>query len=192
MLVADTTIGLTIEELVQRVEQLLAAMPLVVLLRHAGANENDYQRVARKLAAGIQTTRRLVVHGRPELAAELGVGLHFPARQIRTQGPKGCWTSRAVHDVDELREAELAGAAAVIAGTFYPTPSKPGMQTLGGTGLAAICNQTRLPVYAIGGVVAGTVAEARNAGAYGVAVCRGILLADDPVGVALELNLDEL
>lgn len=191
MLVADTAIGLTIEDLLPRVERLLAALPVMILLRQLGTDEAHYRNVARRLASGLGATGLLLVHGRPELAAELGVGLHLAARDVRTRGSKGSLISRAVHDVDELRQAEQVGAAMFIAGTFHPTPSKPGRPTLGRTGLAALCERTRLPVFAIGGIVPDNVAEAIGAGAYGVAVCRSILLAEDPVAAALELNLDE-
>ena len=182
---------MTIEDLVRRVERVLAALPVIVLLRSVGTDESDYRHVARKLAAGVEPPRRLLVHGRPELAAELGVGLHLPAREIQTRGSVGCLISRAVHDVDELRQAKLAGATMVIAGTFYPTASKPGRQTLGRQGLATLCEQARMPIYAIGGINANNSVEARSAGAYGVAVCRGIMLAEDPIAAALELDLDE-
>ena len=63
----------------------------------------------------------------------------------------------------------------------FCTPTKPELShALGLDGLRAIRAATRLPLVAIGGMNAGTAADAILAGADGVAVVSAICAADDP------------
>jgi thiamine-phosphate diphosphorylase len=87
----------------------------------------------------------------------------------------------SVHDPPAAREAAAAGARWVVAGHVHATPSHPdepgrGLDFLRDVaGAAGPC-----PVIAIGGMTPDRVAEARGAGAHGIAAIRGIWDADDP------------
>jgi thiamine-phosphate diphosphorylase len=78
---------------------------------------------------------------------------------------------RSVHGVDEAEKvAAEGGLDYLIAGTIFPSGSKPGQTTfLGLDGLRAIVGRVKLPVLAIGGVTAETVAAVARTGARGVA-----------------------
>ena len=57
-----------------------------------------------------------------------------------------------------------------IAGTMFPTASKPGVACLGVEGLERLVNAAAgVPVLAIGGVTAATLGDVVRAGASGVA-----------------------
>jgi thiamine-phosphate diphosphorylase len=91
----------------------------------------------------------------------------------------------SVHSVDEARAARADGADYVFAGTIWPTPSHPerpgaGLGLIGG--IAAL----GIPAIAIGGVTPERVMEAREAGAAGVAVLRGVWDAPDPAAAVAE------
>jgi thiamine-phosphate pyrophosphorylase len=86
----------------------------------------------------------------------------------------GAWEiGVSVHAPAEAVAAEQAGAAWVIAGTVFETPSHAGM----GHGLSFVRNVAHgaaLPVIAIGGIRPEAVAAVREAGAAGVAAIRGV------------------
>jgi thiamine-phosphate diphosphorylase len=83
----------------------------------------------------------------------------------------------SVHALADAKDAFAAGADWLLAGATYPTPSHPG-EAPAGIRLVEELATVGLPVVAIGGVTAERVAEARRAGAAGVAAIRGIW--DDP------------
>jgi thiamine-phosphate diphosphorylase len=85
----------------------------------------------------------------------------------------------SVHSVDEARAAKDGGADFVLAGTIWETPSHPG-RSAAGLGLIREIAALGISTIAIGGVTAGRAVEARDAGAAGVAVLRGVWDAPDP------------
>ncbi len=85
----------------------------------------------------------------------------------------GLLSGASVHDAEEARAASAAGAAFLIFGPVWETPSKAGL--LAPRGLEALADVTRigLPVIAIGGIVTLERASATRAhGAHGCAVLR--------------------
>ena len=129
----------------------------------------------------------IVVNGRAEVAEETGCGLHLPAAAPYADPLPALW-GRAVHDEKEARRAVSGGARYLVVGTIFPTPSKPQDPGTGVGLIERIVAVARdVPVFAIGGVDAGRVAEVRSAGAYGVAVRRAILSAREPAAATREL-----
>ena len=117
---------------------------------------------------------RVVVNDRLDVALACGApGVHLrhdslPAAAARTITPPGFLIGRSVHDVAEAVEAGPVDY--LIAGTVFPTPSKPGGSPLIGLdGLAAIVQAVTVPVLAIGGITAGRLDEVAATGAAGVA-----------------------
>jgi thiamine-phosphate pyrophosphorylase len=137
------------------------------------------------LAAGSRT--RVVVNERLDVALAAGAGgVHLPAaslpvRQARSMSPEGFLIGRSVHDVIELDGA--LGADYVIAGTVWPTPSKPdpARRLLGIEGLALLAARAPMPVLAIGGVTRERMKAVAAAGAAGAASI-GMFLDDTAEG----------
>jgi thiamine-phosphate pyrophosphorylase len=86
-------------------------------------------------------------------------------------------------------EARAAGDADYLGvGSIYATHSKGDAgEPIGIAGLRAIAAATALPIAAIGGITARTVADVRNAGAAMAAVISAISGASEPAGAAREL-----
>lgn len=105
-------------------------------------------------------------------------GLHLGARAARAYDRRMIATDRllscACHDAAELAHAERLGADLALVGHVKATPSHVQREPLGWDGLEALTARTALPVYAIGGMVADDVAEARLHGAIGVAGIRSL------------------
>ncbi len=121
----------------------------------------------------------LIVNGTPDLLEGLPeqVGLHLPAGVLRDLSSRPVASDRlltcACHDATEVEQAERVGVDQTFIGPVLPTGTHPGASTLGWGGLAALTACTTLPVYALGGVAAGDLVAARQAGAIGVAGIRG-------------------
>jgi thiazole tautomerase (transcriptional regulator TenI) len=82
----------------------------------------------------------------------------------------------ASEGADDTREPRLAW---LVAGHVFATPSHAGVPERGSSFLGEICAAVPIPVIAIGGVRPANVGELLAAGAYGVAVIRGIWHAVD-------------
>lgn len=73
----------------------------------------------------------------------------------------------SVHSVEEAVEAERMGASYVTAGHIFTTDCKPGLEPRGLEFLQRICENVRIPVYAIGGIHPENMAAIEKAGAAG-------------------------
>lgn len=125
-----------------------------------------------------QHDAEVLLNGDPVLAAELGIGVHLRAAQLRTltQRPVSpdVPVAASCHDADELRLAQDLGCDFAVLGTVNATASHPGIAALGWEGFAALREDVSLPIYAIGGMSPQDVAPARRHGAQGVAAIRGL------------------
>jgi thiamine-phosphate diphosphorylase len=149
-------------DLVQIREPDLTAADLAELVRSAVA-----------LADG--SAARVVVNDRVDVALVSGAGgVHLredsiSADQARRVGPGRWMIGRSIHGPEGVLEAGRVDY--LIAGTIFPTASKPsGQALLGIDGLAAVvARAATTPVFAIGGVSAGALPALVRAGASGVA-----------------------
>lgn len=136
---------------------------------------------------------RLFVNDRLDVArAAEADGVHLPAASFtlddarRLVGPSmliGCST----HAPAETIDAGRAGADYVVLGPIFPTPSKVGYGEPLGLDALTAATATPAPVIAIGGITPERAAQARAAGAYGIAVVRAILAVEDPGAAAAAL-----
>ena len=121
------------------------------------------------------TTTRVVVNDRLDVALAAGAdGVHLradslPPRGARSIAPTGFLIGCSVHRLDEAVHV-APEVDYLIAGTVFPTPSKPEADPLLGVdGLAAIAGAVSVPVLAIGGMSIERIGQIAEAGAAGVA-----------------------
>jgi thiamine-phosphate pyrophosphorylase len=126
-----------------------------------------------EIATGSPT--RVVVNDRLDIAVAGGAGgVHLRAdsivaRAARSIVPTGFVVGRSVHDAAEAA-SEAAGTDYLIAGTVFPTPSKPiGQQLLGTNGLTQVVRAVRVPVLAIGGITIDRADQVAATGSAGLA-----------------------
>jgi thiamine-phosphate pyrophosphorylase len=130
-------------------------------------------------AAIVRATRgsatRVVVNDRLDVALASGAdGVHLRGDSIaphraRALAPAPFLIGSSVHSAAEAR-ACAASADYLIAGTVFPTPSKPGAaRLLSANGLREIVSAVDVPVLAIGGVTIDRIPEVAAAGAAGIA-----------------------
>jgi thiamine-phosphate pyrophosphorylase len=130
---------------------------------------------------------RVVVNDRVDVALACGAhGVHLradsvPASLVRSIVPQGFALGRSVHEGDEA-VAVARDVDYLIAGTVFPTASKPGrIDLLGLNGLASIAAAVRVPVLAIGGITLERAAAVAATGAAGIAALGLFADADRPI-----------
>lgn len=170
-----------------------AAGPSLVLhLRAPRASGRRMYELARALQERLWNADGwLVVNDRVDVARSIPAdGAHVGARGLAVADARRLlWTSdllgASVHSADEARAAKRDGADFVLAGTIWESPSHPGRPGVG-TGLIREVAALGISTIAIGGVTPQRAVEAREAGATGVAVIRGVWDAPDPAAAVDE------
>lgn len=121
---------------------------------------------------------RLLVSGEARLARAVGAGgLHLPEALARC-GPirrrPGWLVTAAAHSPAALARASAAGADAALLSPVFTTASHSGPPPLGPLLFAAWCGASPLPVYALGGIDAGSAKRLMGAKPAGFAAIRGL------------------
>ncbi len=151
--------------------------------------------LARALAAACHARGQLLlVNDRLDVALAAGAdGVHLPSSGVPPRDARRLVGDAAIvgvscHSADDVRRARDGGASYATFGPVYETPSK---RRYGPPpGIAALREAARLglPLVALGGVAPERVAEARAAGAAGVAAIRAWLEAADPAAAVRALG----
>ncbi len=174
----------------------------VVQIRERDLEGRELSAMVSEAVAMTRGTRtRVVVNDHLDVALATGAdGVHLRADSIplaaaRSMVRPGFVVGVSVHTVAEAMAVALQ-ADYVVAGTVWPTVSKPGDRPLIGLrGLAAIVRAAQVPVLAIGGVTIDRVTEVAAAGASGVAGIGLFLLSEgeagDPGGGCLAVPLSD-
>ena len=130
---------------------------------------------------------KLFINHHVDLAFEIAAdGVHLGRQSLKafTAGlpdESNFMIGVSTHSEDEIQQAAELGADFVTFGPVYATPSKAvygppkGLKTL-----AAACQKSPLPVFALGGISLDRVAEVMSAGAHGIALISGIVASPTP------------
>jgi thiamine-phosphate pyrophosphorylase len=131
---------------------------------------------------------RLLLNGRPELAAEAGAsGVHLPSAglptsRVRALFPRPFMIVRSCHSEDEVVEAAGGGADSVTLGPLFDTPSKAGLgPPMGVEAFRTICTRSPIPVIALGGITTSNLGEIAQTGAAGLAAIRMFCSLRNPI-----------
>ncbi len=115
----------------------------------------------------------LLINEDIDLAKALDCPVHLKSGQLMQSDIEtrlsGHPFSGACHRVDDLKRAESLSALFAVLGPVHKTDSHPDAQGIGWPGFTEMRNEVSLPIFALGGLGMGDVAEARRHGAQGVA-----------------------
>ena len=124
--------------------------------------------------------KKCLAHGRIALGvmSELGAdGIHLPldvlrewrAASGRQSGGEGAvqLVGASAHSASELAEAAALGADYATLSPIFATTCKPGAVPLGIAALAAVCQKSPIPIFALGGIGRDKLDACIEAGATG-------------------------
>ncbi|WP_246166787.1 Nudix family hydrolase [Marinobacter salinexigens] len=171
--IADIAEGL--EKLSRSLENVMS--PLLVL-RSPALDSDAYCRLAEEAVALTGDHCGVIVHGAPGIFESVAgaSGLHLPWREaeklMARPVPGGVWLGVSCHNADEIAHAVRLGADYVTLGPVAETATHPGEPGIGWSAFQDIVDSAPVPVYGLGGLGRDQVAEAKVAGAQGVAGIR--------------------
>jgi thiamine-phosphate pyrophosphorylase len=168
-------------DLVETVRACAEAGLRQVVVREHDLDQDTRHRLVTDLAA---IDGLVVVSSRlPDPAA---AGVHLAADQPRpSPGPGTGWFGRSCHTVEEVHRAAGEGAAYVTLSPFAASRSKPGYGPP--VPREDYADGYGIPVLALGGIDPGNAAQARAAGAHGVAVMGAVMGAASPAAMVRRL-----
>jgi 8-oxo-dGTP diphosphatase len=104
-----------------------------------------------------------------------GVSLTSQAlnRSSKRNLPIEMWLAASCHSTDELAHAEKIGCDFVTLAPVQVTQTHPNQAALGWEQFTAICQQVKMPVFAMGGLRATDWPQAQSVGAWGIAGISG-------------------
>ncbi|QHV98195.1 thiamine phosphate synthase [Spirosoma endbachense] len=137
---------------------------------------------------------RLIVNDRTDVALAIDAdGVHvgqddMPYPLVRSLIGPDKIIGLSINNLSELPAAAGKDLDYFGIATIFPTGTKQDTSSLLGLeGLRAICNQTSLPTFAIGGIKASNIQDVIRAGASGVAVVSAICGHPSPYEATREL-----
>ena len=122
---------------------------------------------------------RVLLNGDEADARAWGLdGVHWTSARLAgaTARPDDLLCAASCHTSAELARAGALTLDFAVLGPVRPTPSHPAARAMGLDGFARAVEGTMLPVYALGGLAAGDLPAAIDAGAHGIAAMRGAWL----------------
>lgn len=178
----------TEKEFLERIGAVLAKRPRGLVLREKDLQPEAYRRLAEKvmdLAAAFLETR-LILHGFPEVARELGAeALHLPLGELvrlHREAPELLKAFReictSVHSREDALLAVDCGASYCFAGNVFETTCKPGLSGKGLGYLREIVSAVSVPVYGIGGIRMENMPAVLETGAAGGCMMSGFFSED--------------
>ena len=170
----------------QRTVALVEAGVPWVSLRDHDADDQAFAHAATALSDTLRAIRPdliLSVHGRLNVAREIGAGLHVGRRgatlaeavSARLGGPVGI----SAHSATGAAHAARGGARYATFSPVFETRSHPDAVPTGIDPLKLAADRSGLPVLALGGITPPRARIARLVGAHGVAAISSLLFAWD-------------
>ena len=165
----------------------VAAMEMVdwIIVREKDLRAKEYRILFAKVARiAHKGGKKCLAHGRIALGvmSELGAdGIHLPLDVLREWRAASGWGGRrsgggedavqivgaSAHSAAELAEAAALGADYATLSPIFATDCKPGAAPLGTAALAAACQKSPIPIFALGGIGRDKLDACIEAGAAG-------------------------
>lgn len=178
------------------VKQAVEGGVTMVQLREKEASTLDFYRLALEFSHFLKPRNiPLIINDRLDIALAVDAeGLHIgqsdlPYDVARKFLGKNKILGLSVETIEQAKEANRLPVDYIGLSPVFTTPTKAELEAaLGLEGVKKICNFSKLPTVAIGGMNKNTVAATIAQGVNGVAVVSAIMSADNPKLAAQELK----
>ena len=164
-------------------------------LREKSLSDRELLERARNVRRWTRETRTLfIVNDRPDIARLVEAdGVHLGQDDLSVKEARAIVGPDALigvstHNPEQIRQAILHGASYVGVGPTFRSATKDFKALAGLDFVREATALTKLPAFVIGGVNAGNIREAVEAGARRVAVSAAVCQADDPRVAAARLR----
>lgn len=170
-------------DLVEVVGEFVRAGGRMVSLRPDDSGDQYLLEMGRELSGLLFSVRGgFLIHRRADLAMLLGAdGVHLPSRGLRRRHleqlmGRSAIAGRSCHRRSEVEDWDERGGDFATLSPLFSSISKPGYgPNMELEEFGSIAEASKMPIYALGGVVPEKVKLCLEAGASGVAVVGGIL-----------------
>jgi 8-oxo-dGTP diphosphatase len=157
-----------------RLHDALARGLKLIQLREPALADDELQRLFTEMRAMTRAAgARLLVNSRHARALwDQADGVHLTSHALAEtcERPALQWVGASVHDADQLQRAGALGLDFAVLGAVEATASHPGQPALGWQAFERLAAETRVPVFALGGLRVETLRRAMLCGAHGVAL----------------------
>ena len=169
----------------------VAAMEMVdwIIVREKDLRSEEYRMLFAKVARIVHKGgKKCLAHGRIALGmmSELGAdGIHLPldvlcewrAASGRQSGGEGAvpLVGASAHSAAEIAGAAALGADYATLSPIFATTCKPGAVPLGIAALAAVCQKSPIPIFALGGIGRDKLNACIEAGAAGCCMMSALM-----------------
>ena len=170
----------------------VAAMEMVdwLIVREKDLRSEEYRTLFAKVARiAHKGGKKCLAHGRIALGrmSELGAdGIHLPLDVLRewraASGRRSVPQAGAVqlvgasaHSAAEIAEAAALGADYATLSPIFATTCKPGAVPFGIAALAAVCQKSPIPIFALGGIGRDKLDACIEAGAAGCCMMSALM-----------------
>jgi thiamine-phosphate pyrophosphorylase len=167
----------------------------IVQLREKLLPDDELLAVAHASSALTRQLRTLlIVNDRPWVAQKAGAdGVHvgqddMPVADVREIVGPEMLIGLSTHSPAQIDAVDASRVDYIGVGPIHETPTKPGRPAVGLELIRYAAAHAPVPFFAIGGLDAGNLAQALDAGASRVCVLRAIAAAEDPRRAAHELR----
>ncbi len=176
-------------EAIAMAKRLLAARIDVLQLRAKNSSLEEIASLGRKISPLCREARvPFLLNDHPHLVPETGSdGVHIgqddgPLDAARRAAGEGKIVGRSTHSIAQAQAAWAEGADYIGFGPLFATPTKPDYTPIGIADIAAVQEESPIPVFCIGGIKRENLLAVRAAGARRVVIVTGLLHAADLPG----------
>lgn len=172
--------GKPLADFIEHLEHALEAGIRLVQLRAKTLTAPQYAKLAEQaLACCRRHDARLLLNAQADVAQALRAdGVHLTSTRLMACEtrplPSGLLVSAACHDARQVLHANRIEADLLTISPVLPTATHTTAEPLGWPRFRELVALTTIPVYALGGMSADTLAEAQKAGAHGIAAIRSL------------------
>ena len=171
---------------IEKVVRIMDGRLEAIVVREKDLSPEEYMVLAKRvLEICHEHACKCILHSYPEVALELGCrNIHLPLHKIEEMHNKiegkqifneFNIVGVSTHSVEDALKAQNLGATYITAGHVFATDCKKDLPPRGLSFLKNICDNSEVPVYAIGGMTKEREPEVMRKGASGICIMSGCM-----------------